>query len=337
MKYLALLFPLLAVASASPYNERAVASASLYNKRAVASAYNKRDVELDDKQPVQPPAKQPAKPPAKGPAKPPAKPPVKGPPTPPKEPPLPPNLVRDANTFQAFTKTIKEDPFGLVKAWKGPDPCKYKGVICETKPKTKTLAVAGIDINSANIGSGLALDGLLNKLVDLVFFHANSNKFAGGIPNLSASKYLYELDLSNNNLTGPFPPAILSAPELLLLDLRFNNLVGPLPAGLFKQDLETIWLNHNKLSGPIPPEIGKSPVKYFTIAENHFSGPIPASVADMKNLKEGIFANNALTGAIPDKLCAKKGLVILDFRGNKLDARLGPACTALKKAKKLLV
>lgn len=47
--------------------------------------------------------------------------------------------------------------------------------------------------------------------------------------------------------------------------------------------------------------------------------------------------NNTLTGGIPDKICKMKGIEILDFSGNKLTEPLGPACLALKKAKKLVV
>lgn len=57
----------------------------------------------------------------------------------------------------------------------------------------------------------------------------------------------------------------------------------------------------------------------------------------MKNLKEGLFMNNAFTGGIPEKLCEKKGISILDFSGNKLDEPLGPACLKLQKAKKLKI
>lgn len=47
--------------------------------------------------------------------------------------------------------------------------------------------------------------------------------------------------------------------------------------------------------------------------------------------------NNAFTGGIPEKICQIKGIEILDFSGNKLTEPLGPACLALKSAKKLVV
>ena len=51
---------------------------------------------------------------------------------------------------------------------------------------------------------------------------ANSNNFAGTLPaNLRGLEFLYEIDLSNNALSGPFPIQVLDG-VLTFLDLRFN-------------------------------------------------------------------------------------------------------------------
>lgn len=95
-------------------------------------------------------------------------------------------------------------------------------------------------------GDRLTLGGFLDKLTDITYFHANSNGFLGQVPDdLSDLHWLYELDLSNNKLSGPFPPGVLTVVNLTFVDLRFNRFSGPLPAELFEMDLVVLFLNNN--------------------------------------------------------------------------------------------
>lgn len=96
-------------------------------------------------------------------------------------------------------------------------------------------ALAGINFNGfrlgPKLGEELSLDGFIDRLLDLAFFHANSNGFTGIVPQISITKirFLFELDLSNNRMTGEFPYQVLSAKNLTFLDLWYNNLGDSVP------------------------------------------------------------------------------------------------------------
>lgn len=168
----------------------------------------------------------------------------------------------------------------------------------------------------------------MSELLDITFFHANSNGFTGSIPDVSRLMCLYEIDLSNNFLSGEFPTTVLDAP-LTFLDLRFNKLEGELPKELFtKTDMDVIFLNNNLLSGEIPPT-GNISTLYITLANNEFTGKIPADLANNKGLKEILLLGNQLEDNVPEELCALD-LDVLDVSDNiKLSGKLGPKCKKL--------
>lgn len=170
-------------------------------------------------------------------------------------------------------------------------------------PDYKQNAVAGLDINGAQFGgynATLPLNGFLDKLEDLAFFHANSNNFTGFVPkDVSKLKFFYELDLSNNKLIGGFPNEVLAATNLTFLDLRFNSFVGSVTPDVFKLDVDVLFLNNNKFNQKIPDNLGSSPAHYFTFANNKFTGPIPRSIGQAsKTLFEVLFLGNSLTGML---------------------------------------
>jgi hypothetical protein len=93
------------------------------------------------------------------------------------------HLIRDLRTLTNFAKTVTSDPNNTLATWTGTDVCTFTGVVCDMHPEGYR-AVAGIDLNEAHLDAdgGLSLSGLLDKLTDLAFFHANSNGFIGEIP-----------------------------------------------------------------------------------------------------------------------------------------------------------
>ncbi|KAF4872200.1 hypotheticall protein [Colletotrichum siamense] len=263
------------------------------------------------------------------------------------------HLHRDLLLVESFKQKITSDPQGITKNWTGNDVCKFNGFSCDNNPNTGQKALAGIDFNGFGFeGQKLTLDGFLDKLTDLTFFHANSNGFVGQIPSdLSALKWLYELDLSSNKLSGPFPKAVLNA-DLTFLDLRFNEFSGSIPRELFTLDLDVIFLNDNKFVGSIPDTIGSTPARYITLANNQFSGTFPKSVANAKSLEEILLlgnnlsgslptvyktenltvfdvGNNNLSGTVPEALCQLKNVQVLNLTSNNFEGALGPACTEL--------
>ncbi|GKT40392.1 uncharacterized protein ColSpa_00573 [Colletotrichum spaethianum] len=270
------------------------------------------------------------------------------------------NLGRDLLLAQSLKQKII-GPEGITKSWTGNDVCKFHGFYCDKNPDTGTEAVASIDFNGFGLyGEHLSLDGFLDKMTDLALFHANSNNFTGSLPNdLSALKWLYEIDVSGNKLSGPFPRSVFDI-DLTLLDLRFNEFSGPIPHEVFNLNLEVLFLNDNKFSASIPDNIGSSPVSYLTLANNKFTGTIPQSIGNMKNIQEILLlgnslsgsipskwatqnltlfdaSNNKLSGSVPEELCKLKNLEVLNLSNNNLNGTLGPACASLVKKKILVV
>jgi hypothetical protein len=137
--------------------------------------------------------------------------------------------------IQTFKKTITSDPLGITQTWVGSNICNYTGFYCDNPPdNTSATALAAIDFNGYQLGAP-TLDGFIDLLPDLAFFHANSNNFTGTIsPKIANLPYFYELDISNNKFSGPFPPAVLSINGLAFLDIRFNSFAGTV-SYLFKK------------------------------------------------------------------------------------------------------
>jgi hypothetical protein len=197
------------------------------------------------------------------------------------------NLARDLVIAEALNSKITVDTQGITSSWTGNDICKFQGFYCETNPSTNELAVASIDFNSFNFGGDeLTFDGFMDKLTDIAIFHANSNGFIGEVPDLSALPYLYEIDLSNNKISGSFPQTVLRI-DLSFLDLRFNQIGRELPKEVFEYaNLEVLFLNNNQFSGTIPHEIGSVSATYITLTGNQFTGSVPRSIGSAKNLQE---------------------------------------------------
>ncbi|KDP47121.1 hypothetical protein JCGZ_22117 [Jatropha curcas] len=271
--------------------------------------------------PPPPRPRPPSPPPPPSPSPPP--PPSPSPPPPPTT--LTPNLIRDYNAIQQFSKLITDDPQGIKKSWdpKNKNVCKgYKGFFCDTRPDTSVFSVAAADFNGYNFnGPKLKIEDFLGELKDLAIFHANSNNFTGKVPkgvSIDNINFLYEFDISNNKYSDEFPSQILKATNLTFLDIRFNNFFGPVPAGAFNLDLDVLFLNNNKFSQQLPDNIGNTAALYVTFANNMFSGPIPKSIGNAKNLIEVLFLNNSFTGCLPYEIGNLKKATVFDVSRNKL-------------------
>ncbi|XP_022927712.1 uncharacterized protein At4g06744-like [Cucurbita moschata] len=249
-------------------------------------------------------------------------------PTPSPPPPPPPfrspRIKIAYNAIKNLRPRIEDDPNKITKTWEGRDVCSYKGFICDKVPDFNTDAVAGVSFNNFRFGgSNLTLNGFIDQLPDITFFHANSNNFTGRVPDLSYNlRFFYELDLSNNKFVGGFPDQVLGATNLTFFDIRFNEFYGPVPAKLFDMDIITaIFLNNNKFNGDIPANLGNTPAKYLTFTNNEFTGAIPKSLGIGKTsntLIEVLFSNNKLTGCIPMEIGHLQNTMLFDASKNSL-------------------
>ncbi|KAJ3702295.1 hypothetical protein LUZ61_006000 [Rhynchospora tenuis] len=238
---------------------------------------------------------------------------------------------REFQALQAWKQAITEDPKGMLSNWVGPNVCTYKGVYCSDSPdqSTPSNVVAGIDLNKANLKGTLVKE--LSLLTHLTFFHINTNRFTGTVPDSFRDlQLLTELDLSNNQFTGPFPTATIFIPQLYFLDLRFNQFSGELPDEIFQKSLDAIFLNDNQFEGDIPPSLWTSPASVITLANNKLTGTIPTTFGYLSSrAKELLLLNNKLTGCIPETLGYLTGIEVLDLSFNSLTGHVPGSLSCL--------
>ncbi|KAJ4415537.1 hypothetical protein N0V82_007259 [Gnomoniopsis sp. IMI 355080] len=233
------------------------------------------------------------------------------------------DLISDADALKDLKSKVTQDPNGVLTNWgSSEDVCTWAAdiIVCAENPfNGDKLALAGLNLNGAELdGDDLSLD-FLTALKDLTFLHANTNNFKGTLPSdLSGIPYLYELDVSNNQLSGPFPEGALTAVNLTLLDLRYNNFEGPVPAEVFDLDLDVLFLNDNQFDGEVPTNLGNTPALYVTLANNAFTGSIPTSVGEAANLQEILLGGNQFSGFLPEVWTGPKNLTLVDVTGNQL-------------------
>lgn len=83
--------------------------------------------------------------------------------------------------LQAWKKAVYSDPLNFTANWDGPDVCAYTGVFCAPAlDDPKTIVVAGVDLNHADIAGHLPVE--IGLLADISLIHLNSNRFCGIIP-----------------------------------------------------------------------------------------------------------------------------------------------------------
>lgn len=155
-----------------------------------------------------------------------------------------------------------------------------------------------VRLNSNQLGGEVPGAIATSRSLDVVRLESNAFVAMGqewqDAGSMEASR-LFALYLSNNRIEGPFPAALLRAPELTVLDIENNNFSGPLPAS----------------AGMMPK------VTVFLAGGNFFEGEIPGEFKNMaflsnKALMTSAFhpsldlSRNKLTGEIPSFLFAGK-------------------------------
>ncbi|XP_022756423.1 LRR receptor-like serine/threonine-protein kinase FEI 2 isoform X5 [Durio zibethinus] len=162
---------------------------------------------------------------------------------------------------------------GVLSQWRpeDPDPCKWKGVACDSKTKRVTT---------------LSL---------------TNHKLSGPVsPDLGKLEHLRLLILHNNNFYGSIPSELGNCTELQGIYLQGNYLSGLIPSELGNlSSLQNLDISSNSLSGSIPPSIGKLD-KLITcnVSNNFLVGPIPS---------QGVFGNYTASSFVGNRgLCGKQ-------------------------------
>ncbi|KAK4281049.1 hypothetical protein QN277_012589 [Acacia crassicarpa] len=156
-----------------------------------------------------------------------------------------------------------------------------------------------------------------NRIFSLVL---NTMGLSGHVPeSLKYCGSLQKLDLGFNALYGPIPGEICDWMKYLVnLDLSLNQLSGTIPPSLGNCSyLNELSLSNNQLSGVIPVEIGSlSRLNKFSVANNRLEGAIPSSLSRFD--KENFEGNSELCGGPLGSKCgglSKKSLAIIIAAG----------------------
>jgi Leucine-rich repeat (LRR) protein len=145
------------------------------------------------------------------------------------------------------------------------------------------------------------------------------NSISGRIPRYFCHlENLFLLDLSENQLHGPFPYCVeqqkagssptkrnSSSSSIAILNLNTNYLSGKFPTFLLKcQELIFLDLSYNQFSGILPTWIGDRlpSLSFLSLRSNLFSGHIPQQISKMKRLQYLDLACNNISGIIPESL-----------------------------------
>ncbi|KAJ0606026.1 putative non-specific serine/threonine protein kinase [Helianthus annuus] len=113
------------------------------------------------------------------------------------------------------------------------------------------------------------------------------------------------IDLSNNNLTGPFPSELTNLHGLIALNLSKNSLGGDIPRNIGDMKrLLTLDISSNKFSGGIPSSMAQmTSLNYLDVSYNNLSGRIPSST-QLQSFEPSRYNGNAgLCGPPITKSC----------------------------------
>uniref|UniRef100_A0A0D9XT93 Leucine-rich repeat-containing N-terminal plant-type domain-containing protein n=1 Tax=Leersia perrieri TaxID=77586 RepID=A0A0D9XT93_9ORYZ len=151
------------------------------------------------------------------------------------------------------------------------------------------------------------------ETMSMVYLNMQSNQFSGGISQLP--KNIYELDISNNSLSGSLPEKII-APSLKYLTLSNNNFKGHIPVSICELDLSALSLDHNNFEGELPQCLrGSNSLEVMDLSRNKFTGILPMWFGDLWELKFLRLSYNMFSGNIPPNIGNLSDLSVLDISG----------------------
>ncbi|HEY7136957.1 MAG TPA: LamG-like jellyroll fold domain-containing protein [Acidimicrobiia bacterium] len=117
--------------------------------------------------------------------------------------------------------------------------------------------------------------------------------------------HVFLLGLSNNGLSGTFPPVLDALTDLAGLDLSGNQLSGSLPPGLGNLSaLQSLNVSANQLSGSIPTTFGNlHALQALQLENNALIGTIPSQLVNTDVLGSNLnLSYNGLTATDPTLL-----------------------------------
>ncbi|KAG2598905.1 hypothetical protein PVAP13_5KG386163 [Panicum virgatum] len=164
-----------------------------------------------------------------------------------------------------------------------------------------------MDLSRNSVTGKLPANFTAPYLMSLLLY---SNNFTGAIPTYVCHNF-FEINLSNNQLTGDSPQCEGNFSLLQMVDLKSNNLSGEFPR--FAQNaayLSFLDLSHNKFFGVVPTWIAdKMPnLEVLILRSNMFHGHLPKQLAKLAELHYLDVAHNNISGNIPSSLARLRAM-----------------------------
>ncbi|CAH8359388.1 unnamed protein product [Eruca vesicaria subsp. sativa] len=138
----------------------------------------------------------------------------------------------------------------------------------------------------------------------------------------SGLRYIFGLDLSNNELSGPIPEELGHLERARSLNLSHNSLVGSIPESFSNlKDIESLDLSFNNLHGPVPiPLTELNSLAVFNVSYNNLSGLVPRGKQFNTFGEDSYFSNPFLCGLPTDRSCDKNSTKELDQESLDVDS-----------------
>ncbi|XP_055801907.1 receptor-like protein 6 [Solanum dulcamara] len=154
------------------------------------------------------------------------------------------------------------------------------------------------------------------------------NQFSRVSDELKTNQALEFLDLSHNQLTGPFPQSLANLINLIFLDLSSNNITGDAGVEVFAtmQSLDSLYLSYNPLSWRININVSKItfPSVSFLLLSSCELEDFPHFLRNLKNLQILDLSNNKIHGPVPNWFSGMKWdyLLCLNLSYNSLTGHI---------------
>lgn len=154
-----------------------------------------------------------------------------------------------------------------------------------------------------------------------------------GVSCNSENTTVLEIDLHDNNLTGPIPIELGNLSNLQKIYMGNNQMTGTIPAELSNlSNLQWLILECNELTGPIPVELGNlASLQVLGLVGNYLTGSIPVQLSNLNNLIALSLGSNRLTGTIPVELGNLTNLIGLYLHSNQLTGTIPAELGTLDK------
>ncbi|KAL3737442.1 hypothetical protein ACJRO7_026241 [Eucalyptus globulus] len=218
-------------------------------------------------------------------------------------------------------------------------------------PRTPAWNISGEPCSGAAIGDSVTFDAYHPFIKCNCSFNNSTTchitqpkvyamSVAGPIPDeLWNLTYLFDLNLTQNLLTGSLSPSIGNLTRMQYLSLGINALSGELPPQLeLLTELLSLSFSTNNFNGSLPPELGNlSKLQQLYMDSSGASGEIPSTFSKLKNLQTVWASDNNFTGNIPEFIGNWSQLTQLILQGNSFEGSIPSTFSNLTSLKDLRI